>query len=49
MIYDPFDVNMCMNERGVLFYRRPQETDPTQQWAELNELRRTGEFRRPEW
>lgn len=57
MIYDPIDVNICMNEVGVLFYRRaPKAENGTvrkpgdeTEWVELNELKRTGEFRRPEW
>lgn len=47
MIYDPTDVNICMNEMGVLFYRRPEGSVP--EWEELNEMNTRGEFRRPEW
>jgi hypothetical protein len=57
VIYDPTDVNMCMNEAGVLFYRRAPLRDPKEvrqigdetDWVELNEMMRNGEFRRPEW
>jgi hypothetical protein len=57
MIYDPHDVNMCMNEVGVLFYRRAPLADDNRvrqigdeaEWVQLNELHRNGEFRRPEW
>lgn len=57
MIYDPSDVNMCMNEAGVLFYRRAPLRDPGEvrqigdetDWVQLNEMMRNGEFRRPEW
>ena len=47
MIYDPMDMNICMNEVGVLFYLRPEGEEP--RWVELNEMKRNGEFRRPEW
>lgn len=49
VIYDPLDVNICMNELGVLFYRRDEGAPPEETWVELNELKRNGEFRRPEW
>jgi len=48
VIYDPLDIDICMNELGVLFVRR-DENDISQTWVELNELRRIGAFRRPEW
>jgi hypothetical protein len=48
VIYDPEDLNICMNQLGVLFYRRAHD-DGSTDWVELNEARRTGEFRRPEW
>lgn len=48
MIYDPTDVNMCMNELGVLFYLRADKT-----WAQLDERRRPenhpDDFTRPAW
>jgi hypothetical protein len=48
VIYDPHDQNICMNELGVLFYLRAHDGGETS-WVELNELKRNGEFRRPEW
>jgi hypothetical protein len=49
MIYDPHDQNICMNEAGVLFYLRANPQGNDEDWVELNELKRNGEFRRPEW
>jgi hypothetical protein len=48
VIYDPLDQNICMNEMGVLFYLRAHDGGETD-WVELNEMKRNGEFRRPEW
>ena len=49
MIYDPVDQNICMNEVGVLFCLRANPQGDEHDWVELNEMRRNGEFRRPEW
>jgi len=49
MIYDPIDTNICMNSVGVLFYLLQTPDGDDNAWVELNELKRTGEFRQPEW
>lgn len=49
MIYDPVDQNICMNELGVPFYLRADPQGEETDWVELNEMKRNGEFRRPEW
>jgi hypothetical protein len=49
MIYDPVDQNICMNELGVIFYLRTSPDGTDNGWVELNEMKRNGEFRRPEW
>ena len=49
VIYDPLDIDICMNEVGVVFVRQETPPDISMTWVELNELRRIGAFRRPEW
>lgn len=52
LLYDPQDLNMAMDENGVLYYRCAvlgDEIPSAPEWAPLHEIKKPTEFRRPEW
>lgn len=49
MIYDPDDINICMNSKGVLFYRNPNAGPNQVEWVELHQLPKDWGVRPSEW